>query len=72
MAQKSYKKLTFPGSLKRRKNYAKRNFWTKMVPNILLSETEVKECIPTVNQVPFFGLKWLNFVVFLEYKPRPR
>ena len=47
-------------------------FWTKMVPNILLSETEVKECIPTVYQVPFFGLKWLNFVVFLEYKPRPR
>ena len=69
MAQKSYKKLTFPGSLKRRKNYAKKDFFGQ---NILLSETKVKECIPTVYQVPFFGLKWLNFVVFLEYKPRPR
>jgi hypothetical protein len=32
MAQKSYKKLTFPGSLKRRKNYAKRNFLDKNGP----------------------------------------
>ena len=36
-------------------------FWTKMVPNILLSGTKVKECTPTMYQVPFFWPKMAEF-----------